>query len=87
MGKKLEEIKWDGENYINEKGEKVEPKSLSEPRSLSLGIGEELRFKRVHEYINNNIPKTSKLYLEVNAYCVGTPTNNDNGRPVQFSKI
>ena len=87
MVKRLERIEWDGEKFLDEKNEEVNPLPIDEPSSIRLGIGKEWNSQRVHEYINECIPKTSKLYLEVNAYCVGTPTNNDNGFPVQFYKI
>lgn len=86
--KKLEEIFWDGDRFRKSNGVWVVGKSISEPVSINLPFGDkELINKKVEEYINKCIPKTSMEYLEANAYCVGTPTNNDNGSPIQLYKI
>ncbi|MEK6817714.1 MAG: hypothetical protein AABX80_02825 [Nanoarchaeota archaeon] len=81
----LEEITWDGEDFVNTKGKIVNPIPISSPISTRIGISE--KNSKVNYYINNCIPKTSKEYLEANAYCVGTRENNDEGSPVQFYKI
>lgn len=86
--KELEKIFWNGDNYINKKRIKINPIPLEEPYSLVIGSGnDEYKYKKIKEYFNKCIPKTSNLYLNANAYCIGTKHNNDCGNPIQFYKI
>ena len=87
MKKRLTKVVDDGTKFVNGEKKEVNPVPIGEPLSIRLGFEESLSHKRIEETINYFIPKTSKLHLEANAYCVGTRTNNDNGSPVQFYKI
>jgi hypothetical protein len=86
--KKLEEIFWNGRIFVDKNGCRVKLEPISNPVSIPLFcLEKELKKKKVEEYINECIPKTSTEYWEANAYCEGTSGNNEFGTPVQFYKI
>jgi hypothetical protein len=85
--RKLEEIFWNGYMFVDKNRCKVKPEPILNPRLIKLGFGEELKKKKVEEFIKQCLPKTSAEYWEVNAYCKGISENNEMGTPIQFYKI
>lgn len=84
MNKKLEEIFWDGDRFRKSNGVWVFVKSICEPLSISLGVGDEENHKKIEDYINKVLPYKN---LDIDAYSKGTPSNNERGFPIQLYKI
>jgi hypothetical protein len=82
--KKLEKIFWYRGNFVDEMGKEVNPLPIHEPYSMKLYLDEKDAHKQIEDFVNTDC---SFQGVDVNAYSVGTRSNNERGAPIQFYNI
>jgi hypothetical protein len=84
MQKKLEEIFWDGDRFRKANGVWIGVKPVYNPISMKLGFREKRNHKRIEDHVNTDFTYKN---LDIDAYCMGIPSNNESGTPIQLYKI
>jgi hypothetical protein len=57
---------------------------ICEPISIKLAFRDEENHKKIEDHVNTDFTYKN---LEIDAYCIGIPQNNEIGTPIQLYKI